>query len=112
MSVRSKPWPKEKPVCQTGPKWIADRQARERGDKHALAPLTGQDARALSAFLHLVSLYGGSDDTGREMALLAMGYTLRAMQPKTRYLAKAGIPSVLDWSHEEAIWRQVELLIQ
>lgn len=109
--MKSKPWPKEKPVCVTGPKWIRDRREREHGDKYALAPLTGQDARALSAFLHLVALYGGSDDNGREMALLAMGYTLRAMQPKTRYLAKAGIPSVLDWSHEEEIWRHVEVLL-
>ena len=76
-------------------------------DRSALAPLTGQDARALKAFLHLVELYGNSDEDGRGAALWAMSHTLQAMQPSTRHLAKAGIPHVLDWGHEEEIWRQV-----
>ena len=97
-----------KPCCQTGPKWISDRFKRELGVTDALAPLTGQDARALSAFLHLVALYGNSDATGRRVAVLAMAYTVRAMQPHTRHLA--GIPHVLDWSHEAEIWQQLEAL--
>lgn len=101
---------REKPFCQTGPKWIRDRFLRETGDKYALAPLTGQDARALSAFLHLVQLYGNSDGEGRRCALRAMAFTIRAMQPSTRHLAKAGIPHVLDWSHEDEIWRQLDAL--
>ena len=98
--------PTEKPCCQTGPKWIVERLK----DKHALAPLTGQDWRALTAFLHAVALYGNSDGDGRRSALLAMAYLVRAMQPSTRHLAKAGIPHVLDWSHEDEIWRQLETL--
>lgn len=98
---------REKPFCQTGPKWVADRVARETGDKAALAPLTGQDARAFAAFFHLVVLYGNSDEVGRNAAVAAMYHTVRAMQPSTRYLAKAGIPHVLDWSHEAEIWRAI-----
>jgi hypothetical protein len=97
---RTRPAP---PYCRSGPRWIVERLK----DKQALAPLTGQDGRALKAFLHLVDLYGSSDDDGRECALLAMAYTVRAMQPSTRHLAKAGIPHVLDWSHEEEIWREI-----
>lgn len=97
----------EKPFCQSGPKWIRDRILRETGDSHALAPLTGQDSRALSAFLHLVQLYGNADADGQRWALLAMAFTVRAMQPSTRHLAKAGIPHVLDWSHEAEIWQQL-----
>lgn len=100
--------PVQKPVCQTGPKWISDRILREQDVKYALAPLTGQDARALSAFLHLVRLYGSADEEGRRSAVLAMAHTVRAMQPSTRHLAKAGIPHCLDWSHEPEIWSQLE----
>jgi hypothetical protein len=101
---RAHRWPAEKPCCQTGPKWVKGRLK----DQDALAPLTGQDARAFRAFFHLVDLYGSSDADGRRSAVLAMAYTVRAMQPSTRHLAKAGIPSVLDWNHEEEIWRQLE----
>jgi len=94
----------EKPVCKTGPTWIKNRLK----DKHALAPLTGQDARALQAFLHLVDLYGSSDTDGRVCALRAMWWAVRAMQPSTQHLAKAGIPHVLDWSHEGEIWELME----
>lgn len=95
----------EKPFCQTGPRWVKDRLK----DVNALAPLTGQDWRALTAFFHLVALYGNSDADGRASAVLAMFHTVQAMQPKTRHLAKAGIPHVLDWCHEDEIWRQLEL---
>jgi hypothetical protein len=37
-------------------------------------------------------------------AVAAMYHALQAMQPHTRHLAKAAIPHVLDWSHEEEIW--------
>ena len=101
--------PREKPFCQSGPKWIRDRVLRETGDKYGLAPLTGQDARALQAFFHLIDLYGSSDEDGRRSAVLAMAATVRAMQPSTRHLAKAGIPHVLDWSHEAEIWSKLTL---
>jgi hypothetical protein len=99
----------EKPCCQTGPKWIRARVLRETGDKYGLAPLTGQDAAALQAFFHLVQLWGSSDQHGRDRAIAAMFHTVQAMQPSTRHLAKAGIPHVLDWSHEDQIWACLEL---
>lgn len=92
---------KEKPCCQTGPAWIVERLK----DKSALAPLTGQDSRALRAFIHLVELYAVSDGEGRRAALLAMRSTVLAMQPSTRHLAKAVIPHMLDWGDEDRIWR-------
>jgi hypothetical protein len=61
--------------------------------------------------MHLVALYGNSDEHGRRCALLAMGYAVSAMQPETRAVAKAGIPHVLDWSHEAEIWGHIEPLI-
>jgi hypothetical protein len=99
---------KEKPVCQSGPKWIGNRLARETGNKSALAPLTGQDARALSAFLHLVRLWGACDEPAEPHVVAALYHTVQAMQPSTRHLAKAGIPHVLDWSHEEQIWLAIQ----
>jgi hypothetical protein len=92
----------EKPLCQTAAKWIRGRLGRD-----ALAPLTGQDSRALGAFVHLVALYGNSDGDGRRCALVAMASAVRAMQPSTRHLAKAAIPYVLDWSDEDPIWRRI-----
>jgi hypothetical protein len=98
----------EKPVCQSGRKWIRDRVLRETGDKYGFAALTGQDAPALSAFVHLVQLWGNSDNHGRRCAIAAMYHTVQAMQPSTRHLAKAGIPHVLDWSHEDQIWVAIQ----
>jgi hypothetical protein len=98
---------RETPVCQAGPTWIKNRLK----NRNALSPLTGQDWPALQAFFHLVALYGNSDERGRRCALAAMSWSLAAMQPSTRHLAKAGIPHVLDWSHEEEIWRQVSTLL-
>ena len=91
------------PYCKSAPRWVCERLK----DKHALAPLTGQDWCALKAFFHLVDLYGSSDGEGRRCAVYAMAFAVRAMQPSTRHLAKAGIPHVLDWSHEEEIWQQL-----
>lgn len=96
-----------RPVCQSGPTWIR----RRLQSNQALAPLTSQDWPALQAFLHLVELYGNADDEGRRCALAAMAWSVCAMQPSTRHLAKAGIPHVLDWSHEAEIWDQVQMLV-
>jgi hypothetical protein len=91
---------KEKPCCVSGPRWVKERLK----DKHALAPLTGQDWPALAAFFHLVDLWGKSDQRGRAWAIAAMYHTVSAMQPSTQHLAKLGIPHVLDWCHEEELW--------
>jgi hypothetical protein len=90
---------REKPPCQQIPSWLKGRLG-----KHALAPLTGQDAVALSAFAHVIALWGRSDSNGRRLAVIAGRAIVLAMQPTTRDLAKASIPCVLDWSHEEQLW--------
>ena len=95
---------RETPYCRSAPRWIAQRL----GGRKVLAPLTGQDSRALRAFVHLVELYGNSDGHGQDCAVMAMACCVSAMQPSTRHLAKAAIPHVLDWGHEEEIWDRIE----
>lgn len=90
------------PPCVAGPRWLKQ-PAGTRG-KLSLAPLTGQDTRALHAFVHLLELYACSDDDGHEAAIVAMRAVLGAMQPSTRHLAKASIPFVLDWGDEDRLW--------
>lgn len=91
------------PVCRSAVKWTGKRLG-----KGSLAPLTGQDSRALSVFVHAVDLYLCSDGSGRGAAINAMRFALRAMQPKCWPIAKASIPAIGDWSHEEEIWMQID----
>jgi len=95
------------PICQTAPKWLT-----HHCGKDVLAPLTGQDRRALLAFAHLLELYAVSDDSGRRCALIAMAGVVGAMQPNTRILAKRCIPHVLDWGDEEQIWLKLDAATQ
>jgi hypothetical protein len=90
---------REKPYCQQVPAWLKGRLG-----KQALAPLTGQEGVALSAFAHVVALWGRSDSNGRRLAVIAGRAIVLAMQPETRGLAKASIPCILDWSHEAELW--------
>lgn len=91
--------PREKPPCEQVRPWLRDRLG-----KHALAPLSGQDAVALSAFAHVVALWGRSDGNGRRLAVIAGRAIVLAMQPAARALARTSIPCVLDWSHEAELW--------
>ncbi len=86
-------------VCKTGPTWLKHHHGRT-----SLAALTGQDARALTAFFHLVELYAVSDGEGQRCALAAMASTVLAMQPSTRWLAREGIAHVLDWGDRDRLW--------
>lgn len=76
-------------------------------DKHCLAPCTGQDYVALRAWFYLVELWGTADIQGEAAALSACAAVLDGMQRSVWPLAKAGIPGVLDWSHEEKLWAAV-----
>jgi hypothetical protein len=89
----------EKPPCRDYATFL-----KTHLGKDCLAPLTGQDARALHAFLHAVQLWGNSDGWGRRHAETAMRALVLAMQSTTRHLAKRAIPRVLDWGHEAEIW--------
>lgn len=90
----------KRPVCQTARAWL-------RQHKHSLGGLTGQDSRALSAFIHLLELYTVSDEDGCRHALIAMRHAVSAMQPTTQHLAKHAIPLALDWGDEEPLWKKI-----
>lgn len=89
--------------CRDAVGWV-----KKRVGAAAFAPFTGQDFRAFAAFVHLVDLYLCSDGEARWAAVEAMRAVLRAMQPHCRPVAKAAIPFLGDWGHEDEIWRQVQ----
>jgi len=102
---------KEKPVCESGPKWLKEvatnfpsRIGLEQSNKSPLAPLTGQDYQAYRTFLHALELYGYCDDEGRRHALICMQHAVRAMQPHTQWIARASIPHLLDWGDQQKLW--------
>lgn len=69
-----------------------------------LAPLTGQDGRALDAIAHCWELYTNSDEDGQRAALDAVRALLKAMQPSTRHLAREAIPAAANWEDRERWW--------
>lgn len=90
------------PFCKTAPKWIEGHLG-----KGCFAPMTCQDYRAFSAFVHLLELYSFADEDGQQCALIAMSSTIMAMQPKCRSIAKKAIPHVLDWDDEDRLWARM-----
>lgn len=90
---------KTKPHCHEAAAWVKHRLGRD-----CFAPFTGQDSSAFAAWAHLVALYLRSDEWGRKHTLQAMRWTLEAMQHSCWPVAKAAIPSIGDWSHEDEIW--------
>ena len=78
-----------------------------RGNGHDLAPLTGQDTRALLAIARCWALYFGGDEDAQRGAIEAVRSLLAAMQRKCWHLAKALIPWAGDWSHEGQVWSSV-----
>lgn len=95
--------PRYKPACQQAFEFL-----RARGVD--LAPVTGQDRRALEAWFQLVELWGTADDAGTAAALNACAHVLDGMQREVWYIAKAGIPGVMDWTHEAQLWSAVHAL--
>ena len=75
-----------------------------RANRHDLAPLTGQDTRALLAIATCWELYSNSDRNGQAGALVAVCALLPAMQDKCRYLARELIAYAMDWGDRERIW--------
>ena len=75
--------------------------------KSVLAPLTGQDVRAINAIVACWELYAVSDEAGQRGALAAVKLLLPAMQSSTRWMARELIPYVLDWSDRERLWPMV-----
>ncbi|WP_437638352.1 hypothetical protein [Sorangium sp. So ce854] len=89
-------------VCDSVYKFL-----RANYGRRCTAPLTGQDARALRSFVHLVELYRVSDEAGARCAIEAMRATVRAMQAKTRWIAREAIAAVADWEDREPVWREM-----
>lgn len=81
-------------------RWLAD-------NGRDLAPLTGQDARALAAIDACWQLYASGDDAGRTAALAAVRCLALAMQPKCRSLARDLIARSLDWGDQDKLWPRV-----
>jgi len=87
---------KRKPVCQTVRPWL-----KANLGNHCLAPLTGTDAAALDAAVHLVELF--SLNPNRATAI-AFGATVLQMQEATRELAYHAIAHVMDWRDRSRLW--------
>jgi hypothetical protein len=90
-----------KPRCQTLLPWL-DANLGPR----ALAPLTGTDAKALAAAVHIVELYSYHPEPAVLDAFLAVVFQ---MQETTRELAYHAIAHVMDWSDRERLWRKAGL---
>ena len=74
---------------------------------HDLAPLTGQDYRALAAVAACWQLYACGDSAGMSGALEAVRALLPAMCPHNRHLAKELIAFALDWPDRDRLWPEV-----
>lgn len=75
--------------------------------RDALASLTGQDTRAAALFVAALELYAVSDDDGQRAGLGAMNCAVRAMQEKTRWIARELIPYVLEWEDRDRLWPRI-----
>lgn len=74
---------------------------------HDLAPLTGQDHRALAAIDACWELYSCSDEDGMDGALAAVRALLPAMQEKCWPLAKELIARAMYWGYRDRLWPEV-----
>lgn len=100
--------PTPKPDCKGWATWL---KASGRVTKHELGAFGGTDVRALEASLHVIRLWGGGDDAHRRAACIALRALVDSMQPHCRRFVKFLIPMVLDWDHEEQLWREAGLMV-
>lgn len=92
---------KPKPCCQELLAWLK----ANLGPK-CLAPLTGTDAKALAAAVHILELWSYSESPD---LLQAFAIVVRAMQRSTQELAYHAIAKCSEWHHREPLWRAAEL---
>jgi len=92
---------KPKPFCESLRPWLRDNLG-----KRCLAPLTGTDARALAAAVHVIDLYSYHGDKNLLPAFAAI---VRCMQPTTQELAYHAIAHVMDWSNRREFWLEAGL---
>lgn len=96
---RARRWP----ACQRAYAFLAHHAPE------VLAPLTGQDKRALDAFAHALELFSVADSPGQCFAVDAMRACLYAMQPHTRIACKRAIPALLNWDDELPLWLRLRI---
>jgi hypothetical protein len=92
---------KNQPCCQTLKPWLKNNLGKD-----SLGPLTGTDARALSAAVHLIELYSIGY---RPEVLEAFAITVGLMQPSTQGIAFHSIAHVLDWGDRIELWAKAGL---
>lgn len=87
-------------ACLEAMRWL-------RSHRINLAPLTGQDSRALEAIAHVWQLHAVSDDAGKAAAIAAVRALRGAMQRSCTPIAKELIALAGDWSDREPLWSLV-----
>ena len=80
-----------------------------KANKHDLAPLTGQDHRALAAIDACWQLLANSDENGEGGAVQAVKSLLPALQPQCWPLARELIARAMDWGDRDRVWPWVAL---
>ena len=96
--------PTQKPPCQTVLPWL-----KANLGPHALAPLTGQDARALAVAVQAIELYASCDYSAEVRSLPAFACAVNCMQESTRHLAYHSIAHILDWGDRSKLWARAGL---
>lgn len=79
-----------------------------KANGHSLAPLTGQDRRALAAIDACWQLLAMSDEDGRAGGIEAVKALLPALQEKCWPLARELIARAMDWSDRDRLWPLVQ----
>lgn len=92
---------KEKPKCETLLPWL-----RSNLGKKCLAPLTGQDAKALAAAVQIIELYSYHRNPA---VLKAFATVVMCMQVKCFVFAYHSIAHVMDWSDRTRVWLEAGL---
>ncbi len=85
-----------KPACEKLYPWL-----RSNLGKRCLGVLTGTDARALAAAVHIVELYSYC---GEQSVAQAFGAVVLQMQPQARYLAYHSIAMIMNWEDRPTLW--------
>ena len=87
---------KSKPCCAALLPWL-----RANLGNGCTAPLTGTDAKALTAAVHIIELYSYHR---QQTVLEAFGRIVECMQPHTQSLAYHAIAHVMDWGDRAEVW--------
>ncbi len=92
---------KEKPVCEKLYPWL-----RANLGKRCLGVLTGTDARALAAAVHIIELYSYCSTPTVAHAFKCV---VLQMQPQARYLAYHATAMIMNWEDRPRLWIEASL---